>query len=513
MKSHLLKFVRIVLAILSIIVITLLFVDFTGWSAAMLSFMADIQFVPALLAINIVALIFLALITLIFGRLYCSVICPLGISQDVIAWLRRCFTPHRKRKAGIYRYEKENKVLRYIFLSIFLLLAVLGLASLLPISVAGILDPYSAYGRIVGQTIVPACHYYATVMGLRQASVGNYIFDSAPQLSGHINIAIAIVAAITFIVVAAFAITSGRGYCNKICPVGTILGFLSRYSLLKPVIYTDKCNRCGSCSRHCKAQCIDSKSHAIDYSRCVVCLDCINSCKQGALSYRRAPKVTVIKEESHIDNTRRNFLIGGATIAGSFVASAASGKILDGGLTPLKDKQSHKDISPTLPAGAISHSHFRSHCTACQLCVNECPEHILRPVITLEGFMQPTMSFTESFCRTECVRCSQVCPTGAITPIDEALKTSIKIGTAHVDATICLSATEGVDCGNCQRHCPVDAISMIDDKNGHKRPVVNEGACIGCGSCEYHCPVGNIEQYAANHAAIYVEGLKQHQSI
>ena len=521
MKSHSLKFLRIVVAVVLLLALTWLFVDFTGAAAVKLAWLAKIQLVPALLAVNVVAIAVLALLTIVFGRIYCSVICPLGITQDIVIWLRRIFSSKKNRRLGLYRFAPEHKAWRYGFLVLFLVLAVSGLVSLVPMSYAGIRDPYSIFGRMAGQGIVPLWRAGVSAVAESQAANGNYIVaGEVPAALANFNIAVSVVAAISFIIVAIFALLTGRGYCNTVCPVGTMLGFLSRFSLLRPVIDKSKCNRCGSCGRKCKAKCIDTKAHVIDMSRCVVCLDCINNCSQGAISYslRRKDDKEPTTAETHAeavrkpDGSRRAFLLGATIVAGAAAASAAD-KVTDGGLAPIKAKKRHKEAAPALPAGAISLKHFRSHCTACQLCISECPNKVLRPGTSLDGFMQPVMVFTDGFCRIDCNRCSQVCPTGAFKKIAVEEKAAWKVGTAFVDHEICISAANGESCGNCQRHCPTGAISMVEAENGNMRPVVNESVCIGCGECEYHCPVGRAGQLTSNSAAIYVNGIEVHQKI
>lgn len=522
MKSHSIKFLRIVVAIVSFLALTWLFVDFTGAAAVKLAWLAKIQLVPALLAVNVVAVAILALLTFVFGRLYCSVVCPLGIAQDAIIWLHRVFTSKKKRHLGLYRFAPERKAWRYGFFGLFVVLAILGLLRLVPMSFAGILDPYSIYGRMAGQGILPIWRAGASAVAEVQAANGNYIFaGGVPATLANFNLVVSVVAALTFIIVAVFAIRSGRGYCNTVCPVGTILGFISRFSILRPLIDDSKCNRCGSCGRKCKAKCIDTKAHVIDMSRCVVCFDCINNCSQGAISYglrRKAEKKaeTAKTNEEKADGSRRAFLVGATIVASAAAASAAdilTDKVTDGGLAPIKAKKRHKELVPAVPAGAVSLKHFRSHCTACQLCISECPNNVLRPGTSLDGFMQPVMVFTDGFCRIDCNRCSEICPTGAFHkfPIEE--KTAWKIGTAVVDPSICISAADGESCGNCECHCPTKAISMVKGENGNMRPVVNESVCIGCGDCEYHCPVGRAGQLSSSSAAIYVNGIEVHQKI
>lgn len=517
MKSHSLKFLRIAFALVFLLGLTYLFVDFSGRAAAWLAWAAKIQFVPAVLAVNVVAIIFLAVLTLVFGRLYCSVICPLGITQDILIRIRRCFARRSKRRLGLYRYTPARKGWRYGFLALFAVLFILGLFAI-PMSLAGILDPYSAFGRMAGQGLVPVWRSAMASVAESQAASGNYIFDAeVPEALANFNMAVASVAAVTFIVIVVMAFRTGRGYCNTVCPVGTVLGFLSRFSLLKPVIDTDRCNRCGSCGRHCKAKCIDTKNHQIDYSRCVVCMDCINNCTQGAISYsfapgRRKPAAGTSAPKQEPDGGRRAFMVGTAIVAGATAMKAAE-KVTDGGFTPVSRKKRYAEAAPAVPAGAASLNHLRSHCTACQLCISECPNGVLRPGTSLDGFMQPVMTFTDGFCPVSCNRCGTICPTGAIKPVTSEEKSAIKIGTAHVRYDICISAADGVSCGNCARHCPAGAISMIEGPDGHKRPVVNESVCIGCGDCEYHCPVGRVVTDSSDCSAIYVEGLETHQQI
>jgi len=505
-----LKPIRVLLAMLSITAISLVFVDFTGMSAEYFSWLPKLQLVPALLALNIVALLVLAVITLLAGRVYCSVICPLGIYQDIVNKVRHIFASKKKRQLGLFRFEQAATKLRLGFLIVFAVLLVLGLLGVIATSFAGILDPYSAFGRMASRFLVPLWHTGISAVADGAAEHDLYIISSYPASSAF-NIVVLIVAIITLIVTSAMAWTGGRAYCNKVCPVGTILGFLSRFALLRVTIDTDRCNRCGACGRKCKAQCIDTKKHIVDFSRCVTCMDCIGACSQHAISFSARHK-KVAAGQAHADTSRRAFLLGTTIVAGSLAMKAAD-KATDGGLAPLKSKKSVDGAAPSVPAGAISVAHLRSHCTSCQLCISACPNEVLKPSTGFSDFMQPIMVFTEGFCRPECTACSDVCPAGAIKPIDADLKSTIKTGTAVVNPEICISAAFGQTCGNCARHCPADAINMIETENGNKRPAVDESRCIGCGSCEYHCPSGTAGQISAETAAIHVEGLKVHTNV
>ena len=145
---------------------------------------------------------------------------------------------------------------------------------------------------------------------------------------------------------------------------------------------------------------------------------------------------------------------------------------------------------------------FYDHCTACQLCVAVCPNNVLRPSKDLSRLMQPEMSFEKGYCRPECVKCSEVCPAGAILKITPEEKTQWKVGTAHVDLDLCVVNRDGVSCGNCARHCPAGAIEMVlsdpDDRQSPHIPSVVEDRCIGCGACENLCPSRPLSAITVN---------------
>lgn len=287
-----------------------------------------------------------------------------------------------------------------------------------------------------------------------------------------------------------------------------MLGFLSRFSWLKMAIDADKCKNCRKCERNCKASCIDIKNHSVDYSRCVACGNCLGQCSFDAISYchTTATAKKTSAEEKAKDNSRREFLVG-AGLAMTGVALAQEKKKVDGGLAVIEDKQIPKRKTPITPPGSISAKHFSQHCTACQLCVSECPNEVLRPSTELDTFMQPKMEFDRGYCRVECNACASVCPAGAIKPITLAEKSSIQIGHAVWVKKNCVAVCDEVNCGNCARHCPTGAIQMVHPNGDESKPMIpaiNEARCIGCGACEYVCP-------SRPFSAIYVEGNEVHR--
>lgn len=512
-----LKTIRTLLAIVSILTLALIFVDVTGYAASHWAWMAKWQLVPALLSLNVVVVAVLAAATLAIGRIYCSVICPLGIYQDVVNRLGNLFASKKKRHLGRFHHAETHTRLRLGFLAAFLVLMSLGLLSLVAMSFASLIDPYSAFGRMMTWMLRPGAVEINNLLADNAAQNGSYAFATVAHLP--VSVPVLIVSLITFVVVTVFAFTGGRNYCNMICPVGTILGYLSRYSWLKPTIDTDKCTRCGSCARHCKASCIDARNHTIDYTRCVACFDCLSACKEGAISYRHTSAKSETSHtddapDNNVDTRRRAFMMGGVIMASGAVAHAVT-SATDGGLAPMKKKQSPKRDTPVVPPGAKSQRWLRQHCVACQLCIANCPSGLLKPSTSADTFMQPVMNFEDGFCRPECTTCSDICPADAILPIDVPTKSSTKIGTAVVDLESCISAAYGQSCGNCSSKCPTGAITMIsvDDASQNLRPLVDASACIGCGSCEYHCPVGKTASIKASYPAIHVEGIETHHTI
>ena len=483
-KTHFLRVLRIVLASVMLVGLTWLLADTTGLAAQHVGWMAKMQFLPAVLRLFVAAsLVTLAVVVLtllftwLFGRFYCSVICPLGIMQDLFTWMGgQKWLKKIWRHLGHNRwhYEAGHLHVRAGVFTAFLILL------LLWHPIASLIEPYSLFGRIVHS--------------LTSSSAG----------AGFLLIS----SLLLFVGIGVWAFVDGREWCNTVCPVGTILGTVSKYSLFHITIDAEKCTGCRACERKCKAKCIDAQNHTVDTSRCVDCFDCLDKCQAGAIAFG-GQKSRVGGRESKLesqetDSARRKFLGMLGVLAATGVAEAKPKT--DGGLAVIEDKQVPQRQVPLKPAGSQSVKRFTQLCTSCQLCVTACPEHILRPSTELETLLQPEMQYDKGYCLTGCTRCADICPTGAILPLSKEEKTSYQIGHAVWIRENCVVETDGVSCGNCARHCPTGAILMVDNGQGRLIPAVDTEKCIGCGHCEYVCP-------SRPFSAIYVEGHQQHRRI
>ena len=457
-----LKYIRLVLAAIMLLGITALLLDSTGVLRHWLGWMPKMQLLPAILGLNGLVIAAVIIITLVIGRFYCAVICPMGIFQDIFTWFHKIIFG-KKRK---FHYRKPATVLRYTVLALFVIAMLVGLNQ-----IAVLIAPYSAYARMV-----TGIHASGTVQW---------------------------VAIITLVVIGLLSFTMGRIWCNAICPVGSLLGLISKYSIFGIKIDADKCVGCRKCEHGCKSMCIDIDNKTVDGSRCVNCFNCIDECNQGAITLgRRSHRAN---QEKQVDSSRRKFMAGTVAVGAAMAVQAQEQK-LDGGLAALADKSVPDRKTPLKPFGARSLKNFSSRCTACQLCVSQCPEHVLRPSTKLTSLLQPEMNYDKGYCRMACTRCSEVCPAGAIKPITAEEKTAVSIGIAVTLHENCLSAA-GESCNACSRHCPAAAISMVTDPStGHQVPSVNESRCLGCGACEYYCPARPM-------TAIYVEGREIHTEI
>ncbi len=487
-----LKKIRIILSVLFFGLTTFFFLDFADILPNKFHVLAHIQLVPAIMSLSFVILAVLVVLTLVLGRIYCSVICPMGVFQDIVNRISRKTAKKKKR----FRFSPARNLLRWSVLAVTVISFLCGFTVVL-----GLLDPYSAFGRMVTNVFKPI---YMTGNNLLESVFSrfdNYTFyqvDASLLSNSSFLIGLA-----TFLLIGFLAWRHGRSWCNTMCPVGTLLGFVSRFSFFKVRIDENKCTHCMVCGTKCKASCIDSKNQKIDYTRCVDCFDCLDSCKEGALVYSLPSTALKKQKEEPVsassDVSRRRFLTVGLTAAATTPQVMAQAKNV---LAATSGKKSYKRQVAITPPGSISLAHFQAHCTSCHLCVSKCPSHVLKPALTeygLAGFMQPTVYFEKGFCNFDCTVCGDVCPNGAIRPLKIEEKHLTQMGKVVFIEEHCIVHTDGTSCGACSEHCPTQALSMVPYRDGLTIPHVNTDICVGCGGCEYVCP-------ARPFRAVYIEG-------
>ncbi|PLX15283.1 MAG: hypothetical protein C0597_09045 [Marinilabiliales bacterium] len=501
MNLSLLKRTRVVFSSFLLISVLILFVDFTNiiperYYDAVLFF----QFIPSLLTFkNFIALsgigfIIIILLNLLFGRVYCSFLCPLGIFMDVISYFSKKI---KKIKRYKYLYQKPFNWIRYSFLGIFIMAFLLELTF-----IVSLLDPYSIFGRVSSGVFRPILikgnNFIVSVFqNFGAYSIFHVDLKPAPML-------VLFVSLFFLILIVTLAFTKGRLYCNTVCPVGTFLGFLSRISVFKISIKKDTCTSCKLCERVCKASCISIPDQKVDFDRCINCYNCLTVCPEASIEYKYISAMNSFKKGNSLKNdvnpNRRQFLGILALIFISKKLRSQRKVVQNTAIIPAER------TVPISPPGSLSIDDFNDSCTACHLCISACPTQVLQPAFTdygLIGFMKAVMDNHAGFCNYECVKCAEVCPTGAIQLFDLEDKKRIQMGKVKFEKGNCIVETEGTDCGACAEHCPTKAVRMVPYKNNLVIPEVDDKICVGCGACEYACPT-------TPYRAIYVQGNAVH---
>lgn len=435
--------------------------------------------------------------TLIFGRIWCGWFCPFG---SILEWL----SPGRTDKTVPERW----RTVKYLFFVAMIFAAVLGNQTL------SVLDPISILTRSMTTVIWPGLRYLA--YGLEGFL---YQFDVLwpaldwlnsqlilPLFQGIESVFTAAVPIFIFLgVIIALNWIAERFWCRYLCPLGGMLGLVSRLSLFRRKV-KENCIDCGNCASICPTSTIDAqRAYASDPAECTFCHDCAATCPVDAIEFSPLWERWQLADGRDYDPGRRQVLAAaGGTLAGVALA----------GIEPIRRREPTGLIRPP----GARQTDFTAVCMRCGECVRVCPTQGLQPSL-LEGGWQnlftPRLVPRLGYCSYNCDACLRTCPTGAIPPLSKQEKQKTKIGLASIHTDRCLPWAYDTICSVCEEMCPLpekaielEAVEIQNEKGDFQtifRPHVIRDRCIGCGICEYHCPVGG-------EAAIQVKALPESQT-
>lgn len=443
------------------------------------------------------ALCVLAL-TLLAGRFFCSMVCPLGALVDVTDSVFGAQGRVARPKTAGMRGGK------YLVLGILAASAAFGLA------LAAFLSPLSIMARLVGLVLHP----------LGMDAAGAFVRAARPLAEdlGMTRIAYAAVTPRDYGLEALSAGVAGialagvvlgpRFWCRCLCPAGAVFALFSVRPLLVRRRVNEGCTSCMRCVERCPMLAIGPDPRKTDHAECIACMRCARVCPVSAVGFLPGGGRTQGRGAG-FSRSRRFVLLG-------VLFAAASGAVLARFLNPVGlggSRVARAGFGVLRPPGSVPGGGFELRCVGCGLCMTVCPTNILRPSGALAGAgaaFSPTVDFSSGPCDTSCTSCTQVCPTGAIRPLSPAEKKTVKVGTARIDTTTCIAWASAKACLVCDEVCPVGAVELRREPHAALAvPVVREDLCIGCGYCEHHCPVRPERAIVvtADGAGLRVEGL------
>jgi polyferredoxin len=457
--------------------------------------------------------------TLFLGRFFCGWICPMGTLQHFIGNMPS-ESKHGKQRIQSNRYKRWQTV-KYVVLAAGLVAACFGSM------VIGWLDPFSLLVRSIGLSLLPAFNFAVrailtplesshiaivkSVAGVVHAGLALIVLDFRQA-----HFSQGVVLGILFLVILAASLRVTRFWCRSICPLGALLGVVSRWSILGLHKDAESCNQCNQCLLHCQGGDDPVGGAAWHKSECLMCMNCVGSCPHSSLEFRFFRKPSKAEEVSTPNLGRRRTVTGlaaGAAVVPLLRANTGMGK------------SRHERL--LRPPGSLDEPDFLSRCIRCGECMKVCPNNSLHPTLSeagIEGLWTPTLVPRIGYCEPSCVLCSEVCPTGAIWQITPREKgwvvgvgqsQPVRLGTAFYDRGRCLPWAMATDCIVCEEWCPVSpkAIYVLEaqvvDSAGNtktlKQPHIDPSRCVGCGACEYACPL-------QEHPAVYVTSIGESRS-
>lgn len=569
MFNKYLRSLRTVLAIMFFLMTVGIFTDvYHMLSREAVDSVLYMQFVPSMIRFTTACtlasagFILVSVLTLLFGRVYCSTVCPLGILMDLVIGIKNRIRKFRKiplKKSPLVQYYADHKsismgfspkhnvkissLIKYFILFLFIL-AIIFKSNLL----IGLLDPFSLTGKIIVNLFRPIFLMGSNELLVTGDPPGTPLVMKPAAISME-SLSLVVFLLAVLLIMIFLSWFKDRWYCNVICPVGTLLGVISKFSIFRLRVNFSGCTHCGACVQVCKAGCIHPDTYHIEMDRCVVCYDCIDVCTEGGAEVKimdpglviSGLKINVRQERNSngsqmssgsgsIINKECEWVPGprlSQTEAGSgglsrrrFIGTFLMGfsgmlythHSLSGNpgttnnLTGEEAKETLWDV-PVTPPGSQGITRFTESCTSCHLCVSACPSGVLKPAFLeygLQGIFQPRMDFHSGYCLSDCIRCSEICPTDAIHLMDLNIKKRLKIGSSVFIRNLCLVQTERRLCGLCANVCGEKAIRLVPWLGNLVIPEIDDLKCNGCGACELVCPV-------RPYRAIVVDALTEHQ--
>jgi len=433
-------------------------------------------------------------VTLVFGRVFCNWVCPYGTLHQFVGWLFNIRKHSERWKSNAYR---PVYTLKYVILTVLLLMSAMGALQI------GLLDPICLMYRTTATAFAPASDMMVATAADRLADAGVPAtwLDSlkfAPGVTRRIFVGSFWIGAFLTVLVG-MNLVIPRFFCRVLCPLGALLGVLSRGAVFRIDRDVHKCTDCNLCLTRCEGA--SDPQGQVRLSECFGCMNCIDDCPEDALRFAAVGLDT--KQVVKGPNVGRRRLVFSA------IAGFLAYPFLKNHGMNTNENYSTKLIRPP---GSVEESDFLQKCIKCDQCINACPTNVLQPATWeeagFEGLWTPVMNFNIGHCQLKCTLCSEVCPTGAIRRItveeklgkgDHAEQGPIVLGTAFFDKGRCLPHAMDIPCVVCEEVCPVSpkAIQTRDEEVKNvfgeivvlNKPFMVPELCIGCGICQNECPV------------------------
>jgi len=433
--------------------------------------------------------LFLILVTFIFGRVFCGWICPYGTLMDIASFIA---APLRKYKESQPSFIK-SKYFLLVLMTVFLFLGFQIFYMFEPITIFARGFYFTVYS-VKNNILVDV---FDKIMsgnpGIISESIYSF-FKSSVIENRHVVFNNNFITFIFFAVPLFFVLIKRRFWCRYICPLGACLAIIARLSLLKrkSLICSDGCLRCVN---QCRMNAVKNDNSYVS-QECILCGDCIDGpCGKKSEFVFLMPFKKQQKLNQKNGITRKDFILW--SLAG-LVLFFGWKKIKNGNRNVIR------------PPGAEDEESFKVKCVRCGNCMKVCVTNGLQPVLLESGFdgvWTPKLDPNTGYCEYECVLCGKVCPTGAIRKLSEKEKIYTKIGIAKIQKDVCAPWKDGLECLVCEEHCPVASKAIKLQKitvNGNEvqAPYIEEELCVGCSICENKCPA-----FEKNKKGIIVEPI------